>query len=156
VSKRGKGLTRIAELYSTLEQARSAEMQRATFLVAEVEQAITLEDSIRSDAKSVGREALERGDRVGWLLAEGQSRLSDWSLRRLGAVARERNMLLDAATELYQASRIESEKMRRLLETSKRENAIVDGRKLQAAADDRFLSRRQWRSLHDSNSNAKV
>ena len=151
MSKIGRRLSRIVDLYSTLEHARLADMQRAALMLREAEVAIAMQDSIRSDAMVLARTAVQRDDRMGLTLAESQFALAGWNRERLERARCERNALYDVAQERHRLSRVESEQMRRLFERSKLQSAILDGRKAQVVLDDRFLSRRRWLSLQRSN-----
>ena len=52
--------------------------------------------------------------------------------------------LSEAAREQYVASRLKREQIRRVFDDIAARLEIEEGRRLQAASDDRFLARRRW------------
>jgi hypothetical protein len=137
-------LKRLASLYGLVEDARSAEMRRAVVQLAEVEDAIATQESMLWMANAFGRGALEKGDRFGWRQAGTNATLAVWSSEQLEVIREERDAMSEAAKQRYRASRIEAQQMSKLLENVTREADLIEGRRAQALADDRFLSRRRW------------
>ena len=83
-------------------------------------------------------------DRLGWAAAETQQMSAGTNRRRLDQMHGERKALSDAATEVYIASRLQSEQMKRVVEGMTSQVETERERRLQAVSDDRFLARRRW------------
>ena len=115
-----------------------------TAAVREAQQAIGLEQEIARSARIDGRGALLAGDREGWMMAETQQESAGLRRRRLEQICLEREELNDAAREQYVASRLKREQMKRVFDDIAARMEIEEGRRIQAASDDRFLARRRW------------
>jgi len=139
-----KTLQRLATLYAAAEEMHSIELQRMTAAVREAQQAIGVEQEVARSARTDGRGALLTEDRVGWMMAESQQETAAWRRRRLEQVRVEREKLNDAAREQYVTSRMKREQMKRVLEDISARMDTEEGRKTQAASDDRFLARQRW------------
>ena len=142
-------LKRLVTLYGVVEEMRSAELQRMMAAVREAQQAIGVQQRVARSARFDGRDALMAEDRMGWEIAETQGESAGWKRRRLEQICSEREVLSDAARELYVASRLKSEQMKRLAEDLAMRAEIEEGRRVQAASDDRFLARRRWSDTRD-------
>ena len=86
---------------------------------------------------------------MGWEMAETHREGAGWRRRLLEQIRSEREMLSDAAREQYVTSRLKSEQMKRLAEGLAARAEIEEGRRVQAASDDRFLARRRWSDARD-------
>jgi hypothetical protein len=77
-------------------------------------------------------------------MAETKQETAAW--RRLGQeqIRLEREELNEAAREQYVASRLKREQIKRVFDDIAARMEIEEGRRLQAASDDRFLARRRW------------
>jgi hypothetical protein len=139
-----KTLQRLATLYAAVEEMHSIELQRMTAAVRETQQAIGVEQEVARSARTDGRGALLTEDRMGWMMAESQQETAAWRRRRLEQIRVEREELNDAAREQYVASRMKREQMKRVLEDIAARMDTEEGRRTQAASDDRFLARRRW------------
>jgi hypothetical protein len=139
-----KTLQRLATLYAVVEEMHAIELQRMTAAVREAHQAIGVEQEVAQSARTDGRGALLSEDRVGWMMAESQQETAVWRRRRLELLRVEREELNDAAREQYVASRIRREQMKHVLEDIAAQLDTEEGRRTQAASDDRFLARRRW------------
>ena len=137
-------LKRLMTLYGVVEEMHSLELQQRTAAVQEAQQAIEVQQQVARSARFGGRDALMADDRMGWEIAETQRESAGWKQRRLEQMRLEREVLSDAAREQYLASRIKSEQMKRLAEGVAARAEIEEGRRVQAASDDRFLARRRW------------
>jgi len=62
-------------------------------------------------------------------------------------IREERDALSEIAKQRYRESRMQAEQMEKLLEQASRQAELINGRRAQAIADDRFLSRRQWAEM---------
>ena len=138
-------LRRLVTLYAAVEEMHSTELQRMTAAVREAQQAIGVEQEVVRSARVDGREALLAGDRVGWMMAETQQETAGSATTRVWSrFALEREELSDAAREQYVASRLKREQMKRVFDDIAARTEIEEGRRMQAASDDRFLARRRW------------
>jgi hypothetical protein len=137
-------LKRLVTLYGVVEEMRSVELQRMTAAVREAQQAIGVQQQVARSARVDGRDALMTDDRMGWEIAETQRESAGWKRRRLEQIRSEREVLSDEAREQYVVSRLKSEQMKRLAEGVALRAEIEEGRRVQAASDDRFLARRRW------------
>jgi hypothetical protein len=142
-------LKRLVTLYGVVEEMHSAELQRTAAAVHEAQQAIGVQQRVARSARFDGRDALIADDRMGWEIAETQAESAGWKRRRLEQIRLEREVLKDAAREQYVASHLKSEQMQRLAQGVAVKAEIEDGRRMQAASDDRFLARRQWNDAQD-------
>jgi hypothetical protein len=137
-------LKRLVTLYGVVEEMHSLELQQMTAAVREAQQAVEVQQQVARSARFDGRDALMADDRMGWEIAETQRESAGWKRRRLEQMRLEREVLSDAAREQYLASRVKSEQMKRLAEVVAAQAEIKEGRRVQAASDDRFLARRRW------------
>ena len=139
-----KRLKRIAALYEVVERTHSVELQRARIVVREAKQAIEAQQMIVHAAGFDGREALVRGDRMGWALAETQQVVAAWKEERLEEIRLKREELSEVARERYAASRLKNEQMNCVVEGFAARVEKEERRRFQATTDDRFLSRKLW------------
>jgi len=137
-------LQRLVTLYAAVEEMHSTELQRMASAVREAQQAIGIEQEVARSARINGRGALLAGDRVSWMMAETQQETAAWRRRRLEQIRLEREELNEAAREQYVASRLKREQIKRVYDDIAVRMEIEEGRRLQAASDDRFLARRRW------------
>ena len=137
-------LQRLVTLYAAVEEMHSTELQRMASAVREAQQAIGIEQEVGRSARINGRGALLAGDRVSWMMAETQQETAAWRRRRLEQIRLEREELNEAAREQYVASRLKREQIKRVFDDIAVRMEIEEGRRLQAASDDRFLARRRW------------
>lgn len=137
-------LRRLATLYAAVEEMHSTELQRMTAALREAQQAIMVEQEIARGAGVDGRAALLGGDRACWLMSETQRETAAWRRGRLEPIRLEREELNDAAREQYVASRLKREQIKRVFDDIAARMEIEEGRRMQAASDDRFLARRRW------------
>jgi hypothetical protein len=137
-------LQRLVTLYAAVEEMHSSELQRMASAVREAQQAIGIEQEVVRSARMDGRGALLAEDRVGWMMAETQQETAAWRRRRLEQIRLEREALSEAAREQYVASRLKREQIKRVFDDIALRMEIEEGRRSQAASDDRFLARRRW------------
>jgi hypothetical protein len=78
------------------------------------------------------------------MMAETQQETAAWRRRGLEQIRLEREELNEAAREQYVASRLKREQIKRVFDDIAVRMEIEEGRRLQAASDDRFLARRRW------------
>jgi hypothetical protein len=139
-----KALQRLVTLYAAVEEMHSTELQRMTAAVREAQQAIGVEQEVVRSARVDGRGALLAGDSVGRMMAETQQETAVWRREGLERIRLEREELNDAAREQYVASRLKREQIKRVFDDIAARTEIEEGRRMQAASDDRFLARRRW------------
>ncbi|MEO6807138.1 MAG: hypothetical protein ABI286_10150 [Edaphobacter sp.] len=144
MQRRLKTLQRLVTLYAAVEEMHSIELQRVTAAVRETQRAIGVQREVAESARTDGRGALLTGDRIGRMMAESQQESAAWRRRGLEQIRLEREELNDAAREQYVASRLKREQMKRVLEDIASRMETEEGRRMQAASDDRFLARRRW------------
>jgi hypothetical protein len=149
VQARLKRLKRIAALYDVVERMASIELQRAMSVVREAERAIERQRTIVCTAGVDRREALMKGDRIGWSLAETQQEVAARRWELLEEVRVEREASNEAAREVYAASRLKSEQMNRVVGGVAERVEIEEERRFQGTTDDRFLSRKLWTKARD-------
>jgi hypothetical protein len=149
-------LKRLRDVYGVVEEMHSAELQRAAAAVREAQHAIGAQQNVVRSARSDGREALEPGDRVGWTTAEVLREAASSKQRRLESICIERESVSDAARERHVASRLKREQMQRLVVRETEHIQLEEGRKMQAASDDRFLARQRWAEDRAMRANARM
>lgn len=137
-------LRRLVALYTTVEEMHSTELQQKTAAVREAQQAIAAEQEAARSALADGRRALLAADRDSWLMAETQKETAAWRRRGLEQIRLEREELKDAARNQYVTSRLKREQVRRVFDDTAARTEIEEGRRMQAASDDRFLARSRW------------
>jgi hypothetical protein len=137
-------LRRLASLYAAVEEMHSTELQRMTAAVRETQNAIQAEQEIARSALNDGRGALLEGDRVSWIGAKTQLQAAAHRGRDLDQIRLGREELNEVAREQYVASRLKREQMKRVFDDIAAGMEIEEGRRLQAASDDRFVARRRW------------
>jgi hypothetical protein len=144
-----KGLKRIASVYKLVEQIRSLELKMAADRALEVERAERMAADSLELQESFARTGLIIGDREQWAAGEVMRSASAARLQSLREVRRQREGVRIAAETAYRLSRVESSQV----ETAAARSAAVEeldrARRAQQAADDRFLSRREWMRLHE-------
>jgi hypothetical protein len=137
-------LRRLVSLYAVVEEMHSVELHRMTAAVHETAQAIVVEQDMAKSVRIDGHYALAIEDRVGWMMSETQQETSVWRRQRLVQVLHEREQLNDAARQQFMASRLKREQMEHVFDEVSAWTEIEEGRRMQAASDDRFLARRRW------------
>jgi len=143
-------LQRLVTLYAAVEEMHSTELQRMTTAVREAQQVIRVEQEVARAARLDGRGALLTGDRMGWTMAETQQETAAWRRQGLEQIRLEREELSEAARERYVASRLRREQIKRVFDDIALRMEIEEGRRLQAASDDRFLARRRWTDARET------
>jgi hypothetical protein len=137
-------LRRLVTMYAAVEEMHTIELQRMTAAVHEAQRAIEIEQELARTARVDGRGALLTGDRVSWVMAGTQQETAAGRRQRLEQIRLTREQLNDAAREQYLASRLKREQMKRVFDDITARMEVEEGRRLQAASDDRFLARRRW------------
>jgi hypothetical protein len=149
MQRRLESLHRLVTLYAAVEEMHSTELQRMTAAVREAEQVIRAEQEVAWAAQLDGRGALLAEDRLSWMMAEIQQETAAWRRRRVEQIRMERQELSEAAREQYASSRLKREQINRVFDDIAIQIEIEEGRRVQAASDDRFLARRRWTDARD-------
>ena len=137
-------MQRLMSLYTAVEQMHSSELQRMMAAVREAQQAIGVEQEMVRTARAEGRGALLAGDRERWTTTEIQQGTAAWRQQDLKKIHREREELNEAVREQYVASRLKREQIKRVIDDIAARMGTEEGRRTQAASDDRFLARKRW------------
>jgi hypothetical protein len=137
-------LRRLVTLYSAVEEIHSTELQRRAAAVGEAQGALGLERENAQLARAESRGALLIEDGTGWKVAETQQETAMGRQKRLEQIYLERQRVSTAAREQYVASRLRREQMERVLGDIAAQTEAEEGRRTQAASDDRFLARSRW------------
>ncbi|MGD0445329.1 MAG: hypothetical protein ABSA39_15440 [Edaphobacter sp.] len=137
-------LKRLAALYISVEEMHSVELTRTTAAVREAQQAIVSEDHMVQSARVDGRGALQREDSMGWMMAETLREAAARRRQEFEQLRLKREELKDAAREQYVASRLKKEQIQRVFNDIAARVEMEEGRRTQAALDDRFAARRRW------------
>ncbi len=147
-------LKRLVTLYALLERMRAAEAALAQAAVNEVHAARAGEIERYRTGVREGRAAMLADDATARTvsLADEDGAAMRWN--RLAPLQLAREKAQAAALEVYRASRLETEQMRSVVDRQRALEAIADGRRTQAEADDRYGSRRGWMAAQDEMSGA--
>jgi hypothetical protein len=142
MSGRQDRLGRLRAIRQLCEGLDRRNLQLALAAVAEVEAAMKAQYAARMNAGTTARAALTAGDRGEWLLADAQIEVAGWNRGRLVVLQRVRASEVAPAMERFLESRREHEQVKQLVDAAKQASKIEDDRRVQATADDWFLSRR--------------
>jgi hypothetical protein len=138
------GLNRLAKLYGMVEGLTAMQARMAAGAVFEMDQAEARLAERQKREQSEGRAGIARGSRIEALAAE-RSVAVDASRREwLAQMKIERERLYALAVEAHRESRMESRQIDGMLSRKRVAEEIESGRRTQNAADDRYLSRREW------------
>jgi len=143
-----RGLKRLANVYGQVEKIRSLEVRAAATEVAQVTQALSQEATARVRQQDSQRAALLLGDREGWAVAAAQVEIAEVRQMRLKPVQAEREVLFEKAAVAHRASRQRMEQIDGIVDKAREREMETESRRMQAAADDRYLSRRLWLESH--------
>ena len=141
---RGQGMKRLGQVYAMVERMRSADRRVAAAELDDAVYAAAIAVALHEAQRSEGRTALGEGDRAAWTIAETARQMMEMRIVRLGSVREELETALAAAAEVHRESRFRLEQMDRLVERAVALRGVDEGRREQAAADDRFGSRLAW------------
>jgi hypothetical protein len=142
-------LRRLMTLYSAVEEMHAAEMERMMSALRDTHQAICIEQQMAMSVRVESQGALVTGDSLAWRISETRQDRVGRRQKQLEQIRVERDELNDAAREQYVASRLKREQMDRLLGDIATRMEAEEGRRSQAASDDRFLARRRWTDARD-------
>lgn len=140
---RAKRLERLLAIRRLSEELGRRTLALALRDVTEVEDALAQQMTAQAESRVAARQALVKGDRSGWLMADAQGEVAGWNRGRLRVLLEERAAKVEAAMEKFMESRREHEQVKQVVEAALESARAEDGRKAQAAADDWFLSRRR-------------
>jgi hypothetical protein len=131
-------------VYDLVERMHSLELRVASDAVQEVEFAAAVAAATSYRQAAAAREALVSGNREEWSVAEVTRGVEEIRMQRLAELRLRRERQHAEAVETHRASKRRTEQMERVVERKRASAAIDDGRRDQAAADDRFASRSAW------------
>lgn len=140
-------LKRLERVYGMVEEIHSAALKRAAAKVRETEDALAEQRSSLHKARVQGWESFESDDREGRASAEVQRELAGLMRVQLEVIHREREAATDLARKTHAASRMRREQIKSVVEAVVSGEQIMEGRRVQATADDRFSSRLHWNRL---------
>ena len=137
-------LKRIVKLYGAVEQMHSVALRQASAAVTVVDHALATEEAMTVAARASGREALGSGDRGEWMFSEAQREMAGWRREKLTEVRETRLVVREEARVEFVGSRLKTEQMKQVVSGLIEKAKVDEGRRVQAAADDRFLARQRW------------
>ena len=138
-----KGLERLAALYERLERMEAARVQLAAAAVADVTRERMAEEAYGRAEGELARAALVGGDRRAWVVAaDREDRLARVQVQREAAYG-------DAMAE-YTACRLQSQQVLQVVERRQRSEKVLEDRRTQATADDRYGARLGWTRAQES------
>ena len=140
---RGNALKRIACLYALLERQDALNLRKSSSAVVSVEKAIECQISLAEKARSSGEQALLQGDQQERLLTTIQGTIAQQRRAVLEMVLATRKEEEKLAREKHATSQIKRDQTEVVLKAAAGEARTLADRKLQAMADDRYLSSRQ-------------
>jgi hypothetical protein len=138
------GLKRIAKLYGVVERMHALRLEQASAGVREVVGAIGVERAAGAAAGVAGRLALGSGDHGEWMLAQAQREMAGMRRVRLEGLRDERGVVEMEAKKEFLESRVRTEQVKQVVEKAAAVAAVDEGRRTQAAADDRYAARLLW------------
>lgn len=141
---RSPGLKRLVKLYDLVERVRAVELHAAESSLDEVKRTRSTEESRQRDLIRDGRAALINGDGFEWMLALKGRSLIETRLRRILEQKLRFEEIRQKAAEAHRMSRLRLEQLQRVVERVQTASAIVEVRRTQALADDRYGARREW------------
>ena len=142
-------LGRLAGLYRRLERMEAIAAGLAVAAANDAAARRGAEQAYGEQEQAQARTALLGGDRAGWLVAERAGDLSKARVEVLKKVQAGRERSRDAALARYLQSRLKTEQMTVAHERLQAQESVVETRREQAAADDRFGSRLGWMRARD-------
>jgi hypothetical protein len=151
-----ESMRRMTALYAAVEDMHSTELQQIAAAVTEAQQAIDSEQSAILTARLHERGALLTGDHESWIIAGNQQVASRWRRQRLEQIRHMRERLAEVAREQFMTSCQNTEQMKQIVDDISLQLGTVEGRKMQAASDDRFLARTRWLDAKEKRENAEV
>jgi len=155
LQSRLKSLGRIAALYQLMEYADGIALDQARAALHDVETMIHLRADAATRLETAGYEALRVGDRDEWRFDQSQIEFMQWNAETIEAIRESRDAALRDAAEVYQASRMQLEKMQSVLNEARTSAAREQERAEQRASDDRYLSRQLWKRRGEQHRKAR-
>jgi hypothetical protein len=139
-------LKRMMTVYEMVEEAASAEARGAAAAAGIARKAVQSERGQERRARFEAREAVDREDQLGRSAGAIDGAMAERRRIQLEPILEECESTSDAAKERHLASRIWSQRMKRLVDEACYQLAGEENRRAQKAADDRFLAQRRTRS----------
>jgi hypothetical protein len=142
MSGRAERLGRLLAIRRVGEDLDRSALGVALAAMAEVEMEMGAQESALAEARVTARAALDAGDRNEWLLADAQGEVAGWNRSKLKVLLAGRAEVAGTARARFLESRLEHEQVKKLVEAAEQATRLDESRRLQATADDWFLSRR--------------
>ncbi|MBB5057622.1 hypothetical protein HDF16_002328 [Granulicella aggregans] len=156
MQSRLRSLGRIAAIYQLMEYAHGVELDQARAALHDVETSIRERAEASTRLESAGYEALLEGDRDEWQLDQSEIEFMQWNAKTFEVIRNSRDAALRGVAEVYQASRMQMEKMQSVLSEARLSAAREQERAEQRASDDRYLSRRRWQTRGEENRRSRT
>ena len=145
-----KGLERLAALYERVERMEAARVQLAAAAVADVTRERMAEEAYGRAEGELARAALVDGDRRAWVVAASAGEFAADREDRLARVQVQREAAYGDAMADYTASRLQSQQVLQVVERRQRSVKVLEERRAQATADDRYGARLGWTRAQES------
>ena len=134
----------------------SLRLEQAAAAVREVVGAIGVERDAGAAAGVAGRLALGSGDHGEWMLAQAQKEMAGMRRVRLETMRDERAVVEVEAKREFLESRVRTEQVKQVVSRAAEIATVEDGRRVQAASDDRYAARLLWLSGRDRRAAGKT
>ena len=142
MSRTAQRLERLLAIRRLSEELDRRTVELALASVAEVETAMVTQEATLADTRQAAHAALTSGDRGEWLFADAQHEVAGWNRGRLGALLQTRVAEVPPTMKKFLDSRREHEQVKQLVKNAQQAERVEQDRRMQAAADDWFLSKR--------------
>ena len=144
MTARLRALRRLTKVYDALEQMRKIELELSYSGLRQAERAIATQLEAARSAMLDGRGALVEGDLLGWVTSAKRFEVAVANAATLQEVRAVRELASEEARTEYMKSRSQSGQMKLVRDAVDDAAHVVDQRRSQASADDRYLARSQW------------
>ena len=145
-----RGLARVAALYGQVERVRLGEWRQAAAAVDEAEQMRAAATEAGARCRMEARASLAQGEMTGWRVAESAAEVSGLIAERAKGMRQKRDAMQTAANLVYVASRMQTERITRVVEGLAMAEMAMEQKREQATADDRFAARLCWSRMKGS------
>ena len=131
-------------MYARVERMEAVSAQLAGAAVARIARERLAEEAYGREEQELARVALVGGDRGGWLVAASAGGFAQEREAKLAALQVQRERARDDAMASYAASRLKSQQVLQVAERRQHTEKVLEERRAQASADDRYGSRLGW------------
>ncbi|QNI35269.1 hypothetical protein [Edaphobacter albus] len=133
-------LQRLGTVYKLMEEIHSVEARRAAAELGQVAVTLSAEERLVGAARTGGRDAVRDEDRLRRIATTAQSQMANLRKYQLEPIFDRRHEANEQAGRRYQESRLWNERMKNLIAREMERSAKSEGRREQAASDDRSLA----------------